>query len=61
MKEYTYDFPEITRKDIEDNYLLEKSLLKEKNLTVSDINKANRIAIMNALMGFYEVENGIIL
>lgn len=40
--------------------LLDEGFLLPAVLTPSDIPKAHKIAIMNAMMGFVEIENGII-
>jgi len=37
--------------------LLEKGFLKEKDIKVDDITKYPKIAMMNAILGFYEIEN----
>lgn len=40
--------------------LLEEGFVIEAELTADDIAKADRVAVMNAMVGFIEVENGII-
>jgi 4-amino-4-deoxychorismate lyase len=40
--------------------LLDEGFLSAACLTPKDIQKADKIAIMNAMVGFVEVENGII-
>jgi 4-amino-4-deoxychorismate lyase len=40
--------------------LLDEGFLSAACLTSKDIQKADKIAIMNAMVGFVEVENGII-
>ncbi len=41
--------------------LIEEGFLIEAELTVDDIPKADGVAVMNAMVGFIEVENGIIV
>lgn len=41
--------------------LLEKSDIKTASISISDALHAPKIALMNAMIGFYEMENGIIL
>lgn len=41
--------------------LLEEGFLRAAPLTTEDIAKARGIAVMNAMLGFVEVENGIII
>ncbi|HEX5330706.1 aminotransferase class IV, partial [Sulfuricurvum sp.] len=40
--------------------LIEEGFLTAASLTPKDIEKATKIALMNAMVGFVEVENGII-
>lgn len=40
--------------------LIEEGFLTPHPLTIEDIAKASKIAVMNAMVGFIEVENGII-
>jgi 4-amino-4-deoxychorismate lyase len=37
-------------------YLIEKQLLLEKDVKIKDIKKATRFAVMNALVGFHEIQ-----
>lgn len=41
--------------------LIDEGFLHPEPLSLDDIAKASRIAVMNAIMGFVEVENGIII
>lgn len=40
--------------------LLDEGFLRTAPLSISDLSKADSVAIMNAMVGFLEVENGII-
>ncbi len=41
-------------------YLLDKKWIHSLDITVNEINKFQKIAIMNAMIGFYIIKNGII-
>ncbi|MDD5051727.1 MAG: aminotransferase class IV [Sulfuricurvum sp.] len=41
--------------------LIQKGFLHPTSLSVKDISKAKKIALLNAMIGFIEVENGIII
>jgi branched-subunit amino acid aminotransferase/4-amino-4-deoxychorismate lyase len=41
--------------------LIDEGLLFPAVLTVKDIPYAQKVAVMNAMVGFVEIENGIIL
>jgi 4-amino-4-deoxychorismate lyase len=38
-------------------YMLENKLILEKDVKIEDIKKAKKIAIMNAIIGFYKIDN----